>query len=125
MFLLALFIDVSEDVVENEVSGRLLGKNEGLAEFLELSRLVGGFANDLDDDVVKRSLGVDVGDTDFAVLEVKFANTFLDSLLPLDRVFAIVQGINLRLGQQRLELPQLQDQTRIGSACHRKANSCQ
>jgi hypothetical protein len=84
LFLLAFLIDVSEDVIENKVSSGLLGKDEGLAEFLKLGRLVGGFTDDLDDNVVEGSLGVDVGDTDFAVLEVKFANTFLNSLKKLD-----------------------------------------
>ena len=41
-----------EDVVEDEVSGRLLSKNEGLNKFLKLGGLVGGFTNDLDDDIV-------------------------------------------------------------------------
>jgi len=50
--LLTLLIDVSEDVVEDEVSGRLLSKNEGLNKFLKLGGLVGGFTNDLDDDIV-------------------------------------------------------------------------
>lgn len=102
-----------------------MGKDEGLAEFLELGRLVGGFTDDLDDDVVEGSLGVDVGDTDFAVLEVEFANTFLNSLLTLDKSSAIPDVNNLQLGQQRPERPQLQDQKRIGNACHRKASSCQ
>lgn len=57
-----------------------MGKDEGLAEFLELSGLVGGFADNLNDNVVERSLGVDVGDTDFTVLEVEFKDTFLDCL---------------------------------------------
>jgi hypothetical protein len=80
LLIIALLIDVSEDVIENKVSGGLLGKDEGLAEFLEFGGLVGGFANDLDDDVVEGSLRVDIGDADFAVLEVKLANAFLNSL---------------------------------------------
>ena len=66
-----------------------MGKDEGLAEFFKLGGLVGGFADDLDDDVVEGSLGVDVGDTDFAVLEVEFSNTLLNSLYRLNNAFAI------------------------------------
>lgn len=84
LLLLAFLIDVSEDIIENEVTGGLLSEDEGLDEFLKLSRVIGCFTDDLDDDVVKGSLGVDIGDTDFAVLEVKFTDTFLDSLLMLD-----------------------------------------
>ncbi len=80
LLLLAFLIDVSEDVIENKVSGGLLGKNEGLAEFLKLCRFVGGFADDLNNDVVERSLRVNVRDPDFTVLEVKFTNAFLNSL---------------------------------------------
>jgi hypothetical protein len=120
-FILAFLIDVSEDVIENKISGGLLGKDEGLAEFLKLSGLVGGFADDLDDDVVEGSLGVDVGDTDFAVLEVEFSDTLLNSLYKLDNAFGNF-GINdLHFGQRTPELPQLQDQRRIENACHRKA----
>lgn len=50
--LLTLLINVSEDVVEDEVSGRLLSKNEGLNKLLKLGGLVGGFTDDLDDDIV-------------------------------------------------------------------------
>jgi hypothetical protein len=35
-----VFADVPEDVIEDEVAGRLLGKHKGLNEFLRLSRLV-------------------------------------------------------------------------------------
>ena len=87
LLIISLLIDVSEDVIKNKVSGWLFGKDEGLAEFLELGGLVGGFANDLDDDVVERSLGVDIGNADFAVLEIKLANALLDSLQMLGDVF--------------------------------------
>ena len=87
MFLSTFLVDIPEDVIENKVSGGLFGKDEGLAEFLELGRLVGGFTDNLDNDVIEGSLGVDVGDTDFAVLKVEFADTFLDSLLTLDKIF--------------------------------------
>ena len=85
LLLLTFLIYVSEDVIENKVSGGLLGEDEGLTEFLELGGFVRGFTDDLNDDVLEGTLGVDVGDTDFAVLKVEFADTFLDSLLKLDK----------------------------------------
>jgi len=51
-----------------------------LDELLELSGLVGCFTDDLNDDVIVRSLGIDVGDADFAVLEIEFFDTLLNSL---------------------------------------------
>lgn len=62
----------------------MLGKNEGLDEFLEFGGFVRRFTDDLNDDVVEGCLGVNVGDTYFAVLEVEFADTFLDSLRVLE-----------------------------------------
>jgi hypothetical protein len=79
-FLLGLLIDVAEDVVEDEVSGGLLSKDESLDELLQLGRLVRGLANDLDDDGLVRALGVDVRNADFAVLEVERLDTLLDGL---------------------------------------------
>lgn len=57
-----------------------MSKNEGLAEFFELGGLVGGFADDLDNDVVEGRLRVNIGDADFAILKVELADTFLDGL---------------------------------------------
>lgn len=78
--LLGLLVDVAEDVVKDEVSSWLLGEDEGLDELLQLGRLVGGLANDLDDDGLVRALGVDVRDADLAVLELKRLDTLLDRL---------------------------------------------
>lgn len=58
--LLGLLVDIAEDIVEDEVSGGLLGEDEGLDELLQLGRLVGGLANDLDDDGLVGTLGVDI-----------------------------------------------------------------
>lgn len=69
--ILALLVDESEDVVQNKVTLGLLRKDKGLAKLLGLAGFVRGLANDLDDDVVKGGLGVDVGDADFAVLEIE------------------------------------------------------
>jgi hypothetical protein len=84
-FLLTLLVYVSEDIVKNEVSGGLLGEDECLDKLLELGGFVGCFTDDLNDDVVVGSLGIDVRDADFAVLEVEFLNSLLNSLLMLDR----------------------------------------
>ena len=60
LLFLTFLVDVSEDVIENEVSGRLLGKNECLDEFLELGGFIGCFTDDLYDDVIEGGLGIDV-----------------------------------------------------------------
>jgi len=78
--LLTLIIYVSEDIIKDEVSSRLLGKDEGLNKLLELSGLVGCFTDDLNDNVIVGGLGIDVGDADFAVLEIELFDTFLNSL---------------------------------------------
>lgn len=78
--LLSLLVDVAEDIIQDKVSGWLLGEDEGLDELLQLGRLVGGLANDLDDDGLVRALGVDVRDADLAVLELERLDTFLDGL---------------------------------------------
>jgi hypothetical protein len=62
----------------------LLGKDKGLDKLLELGRFIGGFTNDLNDDVVVGCLGIDIRDADFAVLEIEFFDTLLDSLNLLD-----------------------------------------
>lgn len=69
----------------------MLCKDEGLNKLLGLAILIGGLANDLDDNIIKGSLRVDIGDTDFAVLEVKSLNTLLDSLLS-DRMVSSRRG---------------------------------
>jgi hypothetical protein len=79
-FLLALVIYISENIIQDEVSGRLLGKNESLDKFLELGRFVGRFSDDLNDDVIVGCLGIDVGNADFAVLKIEFFDALLYSL---------------------------------------------
>ena len=78
--LLTLLVYVSEDIIENEVSGWLLGKDKRLNELLEFGGFVGCFTDDLNDDVVVGSLGIDIRDPDFAVLEIEFFNPLLNSL---------------------------------------------
>jgi hypothetical protein len=51
--ILAFLIDVSEDIVEYEVSGRLLGEDKGLDKLLKLGGFVGCLADDLDDDILE------------------------------------------------------------------------
>jgi hypothetical protein len=61
-----------------------LCKDKGLDEFLEFGGLVGCFTDDLYDDVIEGGLGIDVRNADFAVLEIQFFDTLLDSLQLLD-----------------------------------------
>jgi hypothetical protein len=58
-----------------------------LDEFLEFGGLVGCFTDDLYDDVIEGGLGIDVRNADFAVLEIQFFDTLLDSLQLLDCTF--------------------------------------
>jgi hypothetical protein len=58
----------------------LRGENEGLSELSVRLRLVGDLADDLDDDVDVGCLGVDVGDADLAVLELKLLYPVVDRL---------------------------------------------
>jgi hypothetical protein len=80
LLLLSFLIDVAEDIIEYKVSGGLFGQDEGLDEFLELGRFVGGFTDDLNDDAIVGALRIDIGDADLALLEIEFLDTFLDSL---------------------------------------------
>ena len=50
--LIFILIQVSEDIVEDEVTIWLSGKDEGLDEFVVWLVLVGHLTNHLDDDVV-------------------------------------------------------------------------
>ena len=61
-----------------------MGKDKGLDKLLELGRFIGGFTDDLNNDVVVGCLGIDVRNADLAVLEVEFFDTLLDSLCLLD-----------------------------------------
>lgn len=79
-FRVIFLVDVSQHVVENKVSGGLLGEDESLDEFSGLGSLVGGLADDLNDNALVGSLGIDVGDADLAVLEVECLDTLLDGL---------------------------------------------
>lgn len=78
--LVILLVDVSQDVVQDEVARGLGRKNKGLDKLLGFTPFVGSLTNDLDNDIVERRLGVDVGYADFAVLEVELLDSFLDDL---------------------------------------------
>jgi hypothetical protein len=80
--------------LSTKVSSGLLGKNKGLVEFLEFGGLVGGFANDLDDDVVKGSLRVSIRDADFVVLEVIIIFVHLIHFI-LHWVVGMFMGMNI------------------------------
>ena len=60
-------------------------------ELFKLGGLVRCFADDLDDNVIEGGLRIDVGNTDFAVLEVEFTDTFLDSLLTLEDKLQVIR----------------------------------
>jgi len=78
--LLELLLDVSEHVVENKISGWLLGENECLNKFLWLSILVGCLSDNLDNDVLVGSLGVDIRNANLAVLEIQSLDALLNGL---------------------------------------------
>jgi hypothetical protein len=80
-FLLVFLLNVSEDIVENEVSGWLFGQDEGLTKLLELGGFVGCFTDDLNDDAILGSLRIDIRNADLAILEIKVADTLLNSLI--------------------------------------------
>ena len=75
-----LFDDVTENVVENEVTVCLTGENKGLGEFLVRLRLVGDFTDDLNDNVGVGSLRVDIGYANLAISEVEVLDVLIDRL---------------------------------------------
>ena len=79
---LTFLIDVTEDVVQDKVTSGLLGEDEGLNKLLGLlTSAVRDLANDLDNNAVGRSLRVNVGDPDLAVLVVELLDALLDGLM--------------------------------------------
>lgn len=65
-----VFLQKAEDIVEDEISVRLLGKEERLDEFPPWLAVVGHFTNDLNDyTTVRGGLRIDRVDEDLAVLE--------------------------------------------------------
>lgn len=79
-FVVVILDDVAKDVVEDKVSVELLSEDKGLGELAVRLGLVGDLADDLDDNVGAGSLGVDVGDTDLAVLKVELLYAVVDGL---------------------------------------------
>jgi hypothetical protein len=80
LVLFGFLSKVAEDVVQYKVTVGLLGENESLGESLVGLALVGDLADDLNDDVGVRALGVDVGDADLGVLEVESLDALVDGL---------------------------------------------
>jgi hypothetical protein len=80
LVLFGFLSKVAEDVVQYKVTVGLLGENESLGEALVGLALVGDLADDLNDDVGVRALGVDVGDADLGVLEVESLDALVDGL---------------------------------------------
>lgn len=80
LLLFRLLSEIAEDVVQNKVTVGLLGEDKSLDKSLVGLALVGDLSNDLDDDVGVGALGVDVGDADFSVLELKLLDALVDGL---------------------------------------------
>ena len=79
------FFQEAKDVVENEVSIRLLGKEERLDEFLPSLSLVRHLADDLNNDTaICRGLSINRVDEDLAVLETDRSNLAVDFLGVID-----------------------------------------
>jgi hypothetical protein len=78
--LIHIVAEVTEDVIQNEVAVWLLGKNEGLDKLVMRLRFIGHLPDNLNHDVVERSLRVDIENTDFAVLEIKGLDLLADGL---------------------------------------------
>jgi len=77
----SLFLQEAEDVIEDKVAVRLLGKEEGLDEFAPGSTFICHLANDLNDDtVICTRLSVDRVDIDFAIVETKGSDLVMDFL---------------------------------------------
>ena len=77
---LFVFDDVAEDIIQDKVAVRLLGQNESLRKFALRLLLGRHFANDLDDNVLPRALGIDIRDADFAVLNIQLFDALIDCL---------------------------------------------
>lgn len=85
--LIVLFLQVSEDIVEDEISIGLFGEEESLGEFPPRLVVVGHFANGLNNDaIVGRGLSVDRVDVDFAVLEANGQDLLVDLVLTITRL---------------------------------------
>lgn len=80
LLLFRLLSEIAEDVVQNKVTVGLLGEDKSLDKSLVGLALVGDLSNDLNDDVGVGALGVDVGDADFSVLELKLLDALVDGL---------------------------------------------
>jgi hypothetical protein len=72
--------EISKNVVEDIVTIRLLSQNKCLHKLARWLLLVRNLANNRDEDIVKRSLGIHVQDAYFTVLKVQLLDLFLDGL---------------------------------------------
>jgi len=73
LYFFTFLLNVSENVVQDEESAWLSGKDESLSD-------------DLNNDVFLGALGIDVGDANLAFLEIKSSNTLLNLLLRLEKL---------------------------------------
>lgn len=78
---LSVFLEVTENVVQDVKTLGLLGQEEGLDKLLGRTAPVGHLSEDLDhDSSVQRGLAVDVTDQDLAVLEIQSQNLGVNAL---------------------------------------------
>jgi len=76
-----LFFKETEDIVEDEVSIRLLGEEERLNELLPKLSPIRHFTDDLDDDAtIRGGLSIDGVNEDLAIFETDGSNTIVNFL---------------------------------------------
>jgi hypothetical protein len=79
--LSGFLLEETEDIVEDEVSVRLLSKEEGLNKLFPSLSTIGHFTDDLDDDATIRGrLSVHGVNVDLAVLETDGGDKIMDFL---------------------------------------------
>jgi hypothetical protein len=95
----SLLLQETEDVVEDEVAIRLFSEKKGLHEFAPRVAVVGHFADDLNyNPSIRRGLGVDGMDEDFAVLETDRGDLIVDFLEVNRSVVAAPKDYDAREG---------------------------
>ena len=79
--LSSLFLEETEDIIEDEVPIRLLGEEERLNELFPSLSSIRHFTDDLDDDTtIRGGLSIDGVDEDLAIFETDGSNTIVNFL---------------------------------------------
>jgi hypothetical protein len=104
----------------------LRGKNKGLGKLAGLAVVVSELANDLDDNVIKRGLRVDIRDPDFALLEANVLDERLNVLwvigvVSVCRAGRLMDAANLPHGRQGRWRPRPPGHRRTGTASRKTA----